>query len=677
MPKPRRDSRLHGNDEFGGGWCIIIGGAKPQSTMTKSKKKKQPVIPQRRKNEELRAVLEKYFPGALQPKNGGYVVNSAMLQDAISPEHGKVVDEGFELRWVGKKEAYHHAYTPNDKILKPLRADSADFDGTRNILIKGDNLDALKLLRLNYFERVKVIYIDPPYNTKSDEFVYNDNYTKTQDEVLDEAGYSAEHKDHVNNINGAATHSGWLNFMYPRLLLAKDLLADDGVIFISIDDNEQANLKLLCDEIFGENNFLNLLSVLTNLKGSNSDKFFAGVHEYGLVYAKNIKANITFNAFKDENGLEDWSEDETGYWKRGGILSASQGKTSDTTPANFPVYVSPDDGVSTTRQHDDDVELYPTSGGKTTRWYWSAKVFKERRDDIIVVRNNGRISLYGKQRMGLGDMPQKKPKTILYKPGYGQGTIHLKRLVGSPGIFNNPKSVHYIKDVLSIFTDKSDLVLDFFAGSATTGHAVMQLNAEDGGGRKFILVQLPEEINAKKSQTSHKFVTGELGKKEATIFEIAAERLRRAGAKVREEWENTNGNLAGGEEPPDVGFRVFEIAEDIGNEMYQRPLAEIKQGDVAALPLDSPHDDETILYNMMLGEAVTLDAQVREHVENALYQAEDVAFVLGHFSVKEHHQLLENARLICVYDARIKDDRFILELEGNFAGKIAVKGKIR
>ena len=683
MPKPRRDSRLRGNDEFGGGgWCIIIGGAKPQSTMTKNKKKKQPVIPQRRKNEELRAVLEKYFPGALQAKNGGYVVNSAMLQDAISPEHGKVVDEGFELRWVGKKEAYHHAYTPNDKILKPLRADSADFDGTRNILIKGDNLDALKLLRLNYFERVKVIYIDPPYNTASDEFVYNDNYTKSQEAVLNELGYGAEQKEFIKNINGDATHSGWLNFMYPRLLLAKDLLADDGVIFISIDDNEQANLKLICDEIFGENNFLNLLSVLTNLKGSNSDRFFAGIHEYGLVYAKNINANITFNAFKDENGHEDWSEDETGYWKRGGILSASQGKTSDTTPANFPVYVSSNDEVSTTRQHDDDVELYPTSEGKTTRWYWSAKIFKERKDDIIVVRSNGRISLYGKQRMGLGDVPQKKPKTILYKPSYGQGTTHLKRLIGSPKIFNNPKSVHYIKDVLSIFTDKSDVVLDFFAGSATTGHAVMQLNAEDNGKRQFILVQLPEKIDAKKTKEPYKFTAEELGK-EPTIFEIAAERLRRAGAKVREEWENTNGNLISGEEPPDVGFRVFEIAEDIGNEMYERPLAEITHGDIAALPLDSPHDDDTILCNMMLGEAIVLDAPVQEHVKGALYQASDegedsyALFVLGEFSVKENYQLLKHARLVCVYDARIKNDKFILELKGNFADKVAVKGKIR
>ena len=646
--------------------------------MTKNKKKKQPVIPQRRKNEELRAVLEKYFPGALQAKNGGYVVNSAMLQDAISPEHGKVVDEGFELRWVGKKEAYHHAYTPNDKILKPLRADSADFDSTRNILIKGDNLDALKLLRLNYFERVKVIYIDPPYNTASDEFVYNDNYTKSQEKVLDELGYSPEQKEFVKNINGDATHSGWLNFMYPRLLLARDLLADDGVIFISIDDNEQANLKLLCDEIFGEINFISGLVVKSN-PGGRDYGGIALTHDNILAYAKSD--HTTLNQISSENGALPY-RDSHGNFSMRELRNRNVRFNKQNRPnLYYPFYVKPgapdENGLHTLSLSPRKgwVEVYPLeSQGIQTIWRWG----KEKASAALNVdvmgrrKRDGDFMIIEKYRSNM-----QRERSILDKTEYRneQGTLAIRSLFPDCAVFNYPKSDRLIKRIIELGGNQNAIVLDFFAGSATTGDAVMQLNAEDGGKRQFILVQLAENINPEKNKTPHDFVKKELGK-EPTIFEIAAERLRRAGVKVREEWENTNGNLAGGAEPPDVGFRVFEIAEDAGNEMYQRPLAEIKHGDVAALPLDSPHDDDTILYNMMLGEGVPLDSEVQEHVKGALYQVGEVLFVLNEFDLMKHHHLISTRR-ICVYGARIANNKFILELEGNFSENIVVKGKIR
>ena len=664
--------------------------------MTKNKTKKQPVIPQRRKNEELRAVLEKHFPGALQAKNGGYVVNSAALQKAISPE-GKVIDEGLELRWVGKKEAYHSAYMPNDKILKPLRADSADFDGTRNILIKGDNLDALKLLRLNYFERVKVIYIDPPYNTTSDEFVYKDDYTKSEEEVLDELGYGADQKEHVKNINGDATHSGWLNFMYPRLLLAKDLLADDGVIFISIDDNEQAHLKLICDEIFGGGNFVNNFTWVNNLKGRQiSSTGAAKTYESVLAYAKNtdnagewrVIAKHAHEFMPHAYGKSEYEvlSDDLGKFVVKNELHNTNQIFNEETRANlvFNIHYNPatedikfSDVGESPASFDGYVVIPPkenTNGiHKYRAWRWQKSRILDEKSELYFTNTPGGWKVYTKIR----DWATTRAKDIITDIGSQNDLYNLKM-----NYFNHPKPLPLMRFLMS-FAGKSGVFLDFFAGSATTGHAIMQLNAEDGGERQFILVQLPEEISPEKNKVPHDFVTKELGK-EPTIFEIAAERLRRAGAKVREEWENTNGNLAGGAKPPDVGFRVFEIAEDVGNEMYQRPLAEIGQDDSARLPLGSPHDDDTVLYNMMLGESIPLGASVREHIEGVLYQAvtpppqsDNVLFAFGEFSVEENRRLLESADLVCVYDVRLENDKFVLDLEANFGKKVAVKGKIQ
>ena len=242
-------------------------------------------------------ILRQHFPAAVETDAQGHIrINAAALQLAIDPSNPaglQVEEDGYELRWVGKREAYHSAFVPPQKIVQPLPGDSQHWDSTGNLLIKGDNLDALRLLRHSYFEKVKLIYIDPPYNTQSDGFIYRDDFSAKQSEVLAQLGYAAENIDYIKNIYGARTHSGWLSFMYPRLLLAKDLLRNDGVIFISIDDNEQAQLKLLCDEVFGQENFISTL--IWNKQHSQQQGLFKKYHEYVFLYAKNAEghANIS------------------------------------------------------------------------------------------------------------------------------------------------------------------------------------------------------------------------------------------------------------------------------------------------------------------------------------------------------------------------------------------------
>ena len=261
--------------------------------------------------------FKKHFPQVLEldPEDGKYIINTEKLQLAIDPSKAKIEENGYELKWVGKKEAYHKAYIKNDKLLKPLYDDSKNFADTGNILIKGDNLDALKLLRKNYQEKIKMIYIDPPYNTKSDEFVYNDNFTQSKQQTLDGLNYDAKYEEYIENIYGARTHSGWLSFMYPRLLLAKDLLTDDGVIFISIDDNEQAQLKILCDEVFGQENFVGQFIWETKraARGVPPINMLMHTHEYTLAYCK---SDFKFKGeTRKEEDFSNPDNDTRGLWR--------------------------------------------------------------------------------------------------------------------------------------------------------------------------------------------------------------------------------------------------------------------------------------------------------------------------------------------------------------------------
>lgn len=355
-----------------------------------------------------------------------------------------------------------------------------------HILIEGDNYHALTCLNYTHAGKIDVIYIDPPYNTGSDGFTYKD--ARFLDKFPN--GKPVPKDDPLR-------HSTWLSFMEKRLRLAKNLLSDKGVIFISIDDNEQANLKLLCDQIFGEKNFIGTLPTIMNLKGNQDEFGFAGTHEYTLVYCNNInfaKIGVFLLSESDEE-YHEWECDEIGFYKKGANLKSTGVNAPREKRPNlfFPIYVCPDGTFSIDEKIQNSVEIYPITDKKEVSWRWSKEKFKKEAFNVIISFEEGKISIYKKQRPSIGDIPSKKPKSIFYKPDYssGNGTTQLKDIFNGK-IFNNPKPIELIKDFILLSSTPTSTILDFFAGSGTTLHATMKLNAEDGGNRQCILVQQKE-----------------------------------------------------------------------------------------------------------------------------------------------------------------------------------------
>lgn len=509
-------------------------------------------------NDNLKA-LEQLFPSAV--KDGQLDIKA--LKEELG-DFEEVGIERYELNWVGKQNAKKVVQQGiGNKTLKFVAKDSKNADSTENIYIEGDNLEVLKLLRQNYYNSIKMIYIDPPYNTGND-FVYNDTFKMDKEESDKAEGIISENNEKLqkNQKSTNRYHANWLNMMYPRLKLARDLLTDDGVIFISIDDNEQANLKRLCDEIFGEENFVGELPTIMNLKGNNDEFGFSGTHEFTIVYARE-KNFLELNNFPiNEEELEDWEEDEFGKYKRGANLKSTGINAPREKRPNlfFPIYIDDNDDIFVTEDNNKPqkfngnlITLYPITDEQEMSWRWSKSKFKNELENIIVSRSKN-VNIYKKQRPMLGDLPSKKPKTLFYKPEYssGNGTIQIKSLFNKK-LFSNPKPIELLKDFIILGGNKNLIILDFFSGSATTAHAVMQLNSEDNGNRKYIMVQLPETTDEK----SEAFKAGY-----KNIAEIGKERIRRAGEKIKQEIEEYNSNLKLGEEPkkvPDIGFKVFKV----------------------------------------------------------------------------------------------------------------------
>jgi len=348
-----------------------------------------------------------------------------------------------------------------------------DNGGELNFLLEGDNLASLKLLEKTHRGKIDVIYIDPPYNTGNKDFIYDDDFVDSTDQFR---------------------HSKWLSFMEKRLQIARSLLSEKAFIFISIDDNEQSNLKCICDEIFGEENFVANIPTIMNLKGNQDEYGFAGTHEYTVVYAKNkIKGNLgLFRIDEHDEEFVRWEVDEMGFYKKGANLKSTGVNAPREKRPNlfFPIYVCEDGTFSVDEKLKNSTEVYPITDGKEMSWRWSKDKFKNEKHNVIISQEDGKIAIYKKQRPELGDLPSKKPKSFFYKPEYssGNGTSQIKDIFGDK-LFNNPKPIDLIKDFLQLSTFNSPFstVLDFFAGSGTTGHAVLKLNAEDGGHRKFIL----------------------------------------------------------------------------------------------------------------------------------------------------------------------------------------------
>ena len=626
-------------------------------------------------------LLRQLFPQAVQTDPDGSVrVDAAQIQRALDPANAqgiRVEETGYELRWVGKQEAYHTAFARTDKIVAPVPADSKAWDSTGNLLIKGDNLDALKLLRQSYFGQVKLIYIDPPYNTKSDEFIYRDDFTARQTDILAQLGYSADNVEYIQNIYGARTHSGWLSFMYPRLLLAKDLLRDDGVIFISIDDNEQAQLKLLCDEVFGQENFVNTIIWEKRYSPQNAVKWFSESHDFVLAIAKN-KLNWIPNLLVRSDEMNDRyknpDNDPRGVWKP--VDSTAQGGHG--TQSQFYELIAPNG------------KRHKVPNGRC--WLYTESVFK-----TLIADNRIWFGADGNNvpaiKRFLTEVKQGTACQTIWKyadVGHSQeAKKEVNDLFPEGTVFDTPKPIQLIKRILQVATDKTSIALDFFAGSGTTGEAVMRLNAEDGGQRQFILVQIPQPIDPKKQKEAHSFVTQTLGKPEATIFEITAERLRRAGDKINAAQRSQ------GKPEVDAGFRVYTLADDPHALVHRTPLDQATQADVAALQTaiatPQPEQRPVVLANLLLTEGLPLSATLTPlaagSVADALWQAQDTLLVLDAVPLDALVDLLRQRKAagtpvhhVSVYAPWVHDDNFLqgvqtlLEAEGFSADRLRLRG---
>ena len=598
-------------------------------------KQKNNVIEEITINDINYELLKEQFPHAVSiDEDGKYSIDPQKLQMSLDPSKANIKEDGYGLNWVGKKEAYHNAFSKNYKVLKPLNDEnSKNWESTENILIKGDNLDALKILRQNYFEAIKMIYIDPPYNTKNDGFVYNDNFTSSTTQTLEELGYDEENIDYIENIQGAKTHSGWLSFMYPRLLLARDLLKDDGVIFISIDDNEVAQLRLLCDEVFGEDNFIG--SYLWNKKNvvQNDATHLSVNHEYILVYAKlfnNLKFNLLPRTEEQLKRYKNPDNDKRGVWTSV-ALQAKSGSSSYEIEFNNGVKWKPVNGTYPRLSKDSLLKAY----NDNRLWFGKDGTNVPRLKKYLSEVQDGVLS-----------------STLLLSDDVGSTQLakeKLKKLLKN-NLFDTPKPLDLISKFLKLSTNKTNTILDFFAGSGTTAHAVMDLNAEDDGNRKFfICVQWAEETPEKSEAKKAGY---------ATIFDITQERIKRAGDKILKD-DITKQDL-------DIGFRTFEIVEDVKQKIYQKSLEELTQDDLLAFTQKAVESSEDILYNLLVAESLPLSTKIKTLIKDKLYLASNVAFVLGNISIDElltelkPQQALE---YITVYSPNISDDKFTLELE--------------
>ena len=484
---------------------------------------------------------------------------------AVLGEYTDDNEERYNFTWWGKGRALRLAQIPSMGTLRPCKEESKNWDTTENLYIEGDNLEVLKLLQKSYHGKIKMIYIDPPYNTGKD-FVYPDDYRDPIQNYLEMTGQVDEEgrKLSTNNEASGRYHTNWLNMMYPRLRLARNILMDQGIIFISIDDNELDNLKKLCNEVFGEENFIAVLPTVMNLKGNNDQFGFAGTHEYTVVYSKCYNS-IEFGYLPvDLSQDTDWKEDDFGYYKKGANLKATGVNSPREKRPNlyFPIYITKENEIQFERTSPQDIEMFPITDGKEMSWRWSQTKFQNEPHNLIVERNGNSIAIYKKTRPIDGETPGTKPKSLFYKPEYssGNGTNEIKDLFEEK-VFSNPKPTSLLSDFIhvGVYPQKNNaIILDFFSGASTTAHSIMKINSEDGGQRKFIMVQLPEPTD----ENSEAFKAGY-----KNICEIGKERIRRAGEKIKAELRENQKEQPSilEEDSPvnpddlDIGFKVLKL----------------------------------------------------------------------------------------------------------------------
>lgn len=558
-------------------------------------------------------ILKKYFPNCFD-KAGSFLTHQ--LEDILKNAHTDVSKEYYSLNWLGKSYAKLLRDLPTETLLAPddIHNKQPKNKDSNNILISGDNLDVLKHLKNAYAEKIKMIYIDPPYNTGTDGFVYNDKYNFKAEQLAELADINIDEAERILKFTQreSNSHSAWLTFMYPRLYIARTLLKDDGVIFISIDDNEVAQLRLLCDEIFGEENFVGQITLVNNPRGRDYGGI-AKMHEYILAYKKNLDAELFL--LKDQNKKFPFTDSISGFELRElrnrNIVFNKENRPNLYYPFYIDILTTLDNKlykISLEKINDNFIELYPKkSQGIDTVWRWGKIKSSENLNINIAAKKmkDGGFQIVEKYRKN-----ETMARSVWWdkEDNSEKGTLEVKDLFGGKKIFDFPKSKQVLIKLIEIGTSSNDLILDFFAGSGTTADAVMQLNAEDGGSRRFMLVQLPEQIDPKKSNAAYDFVKNDLGKEEPTIFDITKERIIRSAKKILTE----NGEYQG-----DLGFKVYTIIPNeimyknayVSPQMELLPRTELTEDDYQALLTTwRLNDGEPLTQEVMIKDLVNYPA---------------------------------------------------------------------
>ena len=543
--------------------------------------------------------------------NSDGLLDVAVLKEWLGEKNVAPLNQGYQLNFAGKGLARLNADLPTDKELKVEGKQSKDFDTTQNVIIRGDNLDVLKVLRKSYEDKVNMIYIDPPYNTDSANFIYNDSFKESEEDLIGKYGLPEEAINFFDNVFGTLNHSGWLFAMYPRLKLAHSLLTDDGVIFISIDDNEQTNLKIMCDEIFGNNNFVANIVWTNKEGGGGSDSSLYKIkHEYILCYSKS-KKNTHLNGVvveEDETyNKEDKHVKERGRYK---LIKLSSTSLRYAETLDYPIEC-PDGSV-----------VKPNKGKeKIASWRWNKEKlnwgikndfveFSKKRDGEWVVYTKQYHKVDNDNNPIVRTLP---PNALIDQYSSTMATKQMEKIFGRRKVFDYSKPFLLIKELLKASTSKEDIILDFFAGSGTTAQAVMNINKEDEGNRKFVLVQWDEAIDPKASKSAYDFcIENNLA---PVISSICIERARRVGESIKQEAGTSGKDL-------DIGYKVFSLTEQ------PKRITENKQLQIASgreTALDT-------LYNMIAASGQALLTDTIEEIEpNLLYKVNNAHYVLGEY----------------------------------------------
>ncbi len=579
--------------------------------------------------------IAEFFPNVItetRDKDGRVTkaINFELLKQELSSE---LIDgeECYDFTWVGKKASIIEANRPIRKTLRPCVEESKDWETTGNLYIEGDNLDVLKLLQESYLNSIKMIYIDPPYNTGKD-FIYKDSFTMDKDDYEEEIGLYDEDENRLfqNTDSNGRFHSDWCSMMYPRLKLARNLLSEDGVIFVSIDDNEVHNLRKICDEVFGEDNFVAQITVVGNPRGRDYGGV-ARMHDYILVFSKSDRTKL--NLIEDKANKFSLFDDIGGFELRELRNRNIKFNINNRPNLYYPFYINEtnidENGLYeiSLKRVDGWLELYPLeSQGVKTVWRWGKQKSAENVNVNIKAKKmrNGSYQIVEKYRE-----PRVMARSVWWdkETNTEKGTLLLKELFAVK-CFDYPKPMEMIKRIceMSVDFDAGDIILDFFSGSATTAHAVMQLNAEDGGNRKFIMVQLPEPTDEK----SEAYKAGY-----NNICEIGKERIRRAGDKINEEIKNEQ--LKIGEEEKklvDIGFRVLKVDSTNMKDVYY--AAEEYSQQTLMKHVSNIKDDRTdtdLLYGVLIDWGLPLSLSHKtEEIEGAKVHTVDEGSLIACFT---------------------------------------------